>query len=587
MMAAVGKNLVGPDSVVLVSGGGRGITARCVVELARRVACKFILLGRTPPGEPLPDWATSTRGEPELKKIILENMKASGESPTPQKIQKAYKNLVTRREVEETLAAIRQAGGQAEYVSVDITNAAELKEKLAAPVARLGKITGIIHGAGNLADKRIEKKTMQDFETVFSAKVDGLENLLHVTPVSQLDFLVLFSSVVGVYGNIGQADYAIANEILNKTALLLKQHYPNCHVVSIDWGPWEAGMVTPELKKAFEERGVEVIPVEVGARMLVRELMPQEAPLAQVVMGKFPSISPETLQPELKQYQIHRKISLESNPFLLDHRIGEKPVLPATCAATWIVNAAEQLYPGYKFLNLRNYRVLKGIVFDDNSVNEYILELKETVKSPDGQVDFDALIWSTNNRGRQVFHYSAGISLVANLPETPVLPLPDISDPGDLEMDGQDLYQDGTLFHGPSFQGVERVLHISRDRLVMQLCLPRVEDRIQGQFPVQNKSNPYIYDAIVQILLIWTQVYQKAPCLPSSLERMEQYENIPFGEACLVSMQIRSCTDLAVVGDIMAQSPDGKVYVKFHGLLGTVSPLLNRLIGARNPVEIK
>jgi acyl transferase domain-containing protein len=70
-----------------------------------------------------------------------------------------------------------------------------------------------------------------------------------VYPVTQLHFLVLFSSIVGFYGNIGQSDYAIANEILNKSAHRIKNQYPNLHVISIDWGPWEAGMVTPELKK--------------------------------------------------------------------------------------------------------------------------------------------------------------------------------------------------------------------------------------------------------------------------------------------------------------------------------------------------
>ena len=64
------KNLVGPASVVLVSGGARGITARCVVELAGRAKCKFILLGRTPASEPLPEWAAGTADEAGLKKLI-------------------------------------------------------------------------------------------------------------------------------------------------------------------------------------------------------------------------------------------------------------------------------------------------------------------------------------------------------------------------------------------------------------------------------------------------------------------------------------------------------------------------------------
>ncbi len=582
------KNLIGPSSVVLVSGGARGITAQCVIRLAQRAHCKFILLGRTAIDQPLPDWARTLLEEPELKRRIMEHLKASGEVPTPQKIQKMFRSIVTHLEVEGTLDSVRRAGGQADYVSVDITDRQSLTEKLAEPVRRLGQVTGIIHGAGNLADKRIEKKSIQDFESVFSPKVDGLENLLQVAPATQLDFLVLFSSVVSVFGNVGQADYAIANEVLNKTALLLQRHNPNCRVISINWGPWEAGMVTPELKKAFESRGIDVIPVDVGARMLVQELMPKEESQVQVVVGSMPQMPPEPLQPELKQYIIHRKVRLESNPFLFDHQIGEKPVLPATCAATWVVNACEQLYPGYNFFSISNYKVLKGIVFDDSLADEYVLDLKETAKTHAGEIDFSALIYSKNKNGRTAYHYTANVRLVAALANAPVEKLPIVkSTPGEAEMVGQELYQNGILFHGPAFQGVEKVLDISRQRLVMQLCLPKVDEHFQGQFPVQNKNNPYIYDAIVQILLIWTQTYHQAPCLPSSLVKMEQYRNIPFEQPCLVTMEIQSSSETAVVGNIIAQDPQGQVYVRFTELEGTISPLLKRLVKAHKKSEVK
>ncbi len=582
------KNLIGPSSVVLVSGGARGITAQCVIRLAQRAHSKFILLGRTDVHKALPEWAGAGVDESELKRRIMVYLKDSGENPTPQKIQKMYRNITAQREVEDTLEAVRKAGGQAEYVSVDITDQQALVDKLVEPVSRLGKVTGIIHGAGNLADKRIEKKSVQDFESVFSPKVDGLENLLCVAPATQLDFLVLFSSVVGVFGNIGQADYAIANEVLNKTALLLQRHNPNCRVISINWGPWEAGMVTPELKKAFEERGIDVIPVEAGARMLVHELMPKGEGQVQVVVGNLPQLPPEPLQPELKQYIIHRKVRLESNPFLFDHQIGEKPVLPATCAATWVVNACEQLYPGYNFFSISDYKVLKGIVFDDSLAEEYVLELKETAKTQAGEIDFGALIYSKNKKGRTTFHYTANVRLVARLETAPVEKLPKVDlSPEEEEIIGQDLYSNGILFHGPAFQGVEKVLQINKKRLVMQLCLPKVDESLQGQFPVQNKNNPYIYDAIVQILLIWTQMYYNAPCLPSSLVKMEQYRNIPFAEPCLVTMEIQSSSDTAVVGNITAQDPEGKVYVRFTELEGTISPLLKRYIKAHNQTEAK
>lgn len=472
-------------------------------------------------------------------------------------------------------------GAYAEYIPVDITNGAELQEKLAEPIHRLGPVTGVIHGAGTLADKLIEKKSVSDYESVFSTKIDGLENLLFTVPVSQLDFLVLFSSIVGFYGNVGQADYAMANEILNKTAHYIKRKYPSCHVVSIGWGPWDSGMVTPELKRAFEERNVHVIPAEVGANILVNELMPAETEPVQVLVGNSPPRPTEGLGQELRTYEIRRKLSLDANPFLNDHRIGEHAVLPATCAATWIASACEQLYPGLTFFSVEDYKVLKGIVFDENLSDEYVLDLKEIAKSPEGDVVFDALVWSINPKGKRLYHYSLRATLVSQPRIAPQVPfIEPVMDPGEMPILGTELYKNGTLFHGPAFQGVERVLHVSPGMLTMQCVLPKLDDRLQGQFPVQT-GNPFIYDAIVQAMLIWAQRYYQAPCLPSYLAKLEQYKAIPFGVPVLVTMQIASKNETSVVGNLTVQDTNGETYVHITGLRGTISPRLNNLIGVR------
>jgi NAD(P)-dependent dehydrogenase (short-subunit alcohol dehydrogenase family) len=575
------KNLLNSKSVVLVSGGGRGITAQCVVRLAERAKCNFILLGRTVLDGALPAWAEQTHAEAEIKRKIMEEMLAKGEKPLPVKVEKTYKGILARKEIRGTLAAVQQAGGHAEYVSVDITDAQAVREKLAEPVFRLGPVTGIIHGAGNLADKLIEKKTLQDFETVYSPKVTGLQSLLANVPARQLDFLVLFSSIVGFFGNVGQTDYAIANEILNKSAHLLQRKNPNCRVISINWGPWEAGMVTPELKRAFEERGVEIIPVESGARILLNELLPQDEPSIQVVVGSPPALPGEALNPELKQYQIRRKLTLEANPFLYDHQIGEHAVLPATCAATWLVHSIEQLYPGYFFVDLSNYRVLKGIVFNDSLAAEYVMDVKETAKTPAGEIDFKALIWSKNPRGRMIYHYTIEVRLAKTVPPPPVLPFPVVD--GCEAISGRQLYENGTLFHGPSFQGVRRVLHVSLGELKMECILPKVAASVQGQFPVIT-GNPFVYDTIVQSVLIWAQYIYHAPCLPSRVDRFEQFKAIPFETPVIVHMQVVTQSETSVLTNVTVQDETGAVCVRITNLEGTISPQLNRLIGVKTPV---
>jgi NAD(P)-dependent dehydrogenase (short-subunit alcohol dehydrogenase family) len=272
------------STVFVVSGGARGITAQCTIRLAREYRCRWILLGRSPLIDPEPDWAIGFEREADLKKQIMRSLAEQGEKPTPLAVQKSYKKISASREIRHTLKMLEEVGSQAEYLNVDITDITTLQPQLVAATERLGPVTGIIHGAGNLADKLIEKKTSEDFETVYAAKVTGLENLLTCIPPKQLDYLVLFSSVAGFYGNAGQTDYAIANEILNKSAHLIKQKYPGCHVVSINWGPWDSGMVTPELKKIFAERQIEVIPIEVGAQLLVEELQDCHRETVQVVM---------------------------------------------------------------------------------------------------------------------------------------------------------------------------------------------------------------------------------------------------------------------------------------------------------------
>jgi NAD(P)-dependent dehydrogenase (short-subunit alcohol dehydrogenase family) len=581
----VGKKLVTPNSVILVSGGARGITAKCVIKLAQYVPCKFILIGRTPIDEIQPDWVQNCPDDAELKRRIMTQLNLQGQKPNPQTIDKQFRKFRAQQEVEANLRVIRQAGAEVEYVNVDITSdIGTLQDHLAEPIRRMGKVSGLIHGAGTLADRRIEKKTAQDFEDVFSPKVYGLQNLLKVAPPNQLDFLILFSSVAGFFGNVGQADYAMANEVLNKAAFQIKREHSACHVVSINWGPWDSGMVTPELKRVFAEHNVTVIPSDAGTELLVKEIIGfdqvNNQPV-QIVVGAIPSRPVSDLNSEFHHFEIRRHLSLDANPFLRDHQIGSHPVLPATCAASWVASSCEQLYPGFTFHLIEDFKVLKGIVFDKNLAQEHILDLKEIEKTPGEKVKFSGLIWSLNKNGRPLYHYSLNVTLLRDVPHAPIhnIPSPLITD-GQESIQGEKLYQDGTLFHGPSFQGVQRVINLGDDHLIMECMLPPISPEQQGQFPLQT-SNPFVYDAIVQSLLIWSQHYYQLPCLPSHLIQMDQYKAIPFGQQCMVDMKIISHNETAIVADIWVTNAQGEVYVKFHGLQGTVSPILKKFIGER------
>lgn len=567
--------MINSTSVFVVSGGGRGIAAQCIIKLTQHYQCKSILLGRSSATSVEPNWARDCFDEAELKKRIVQDFLSQGEKPTPMTVQKVWNDIVSRREIAKTLQAIEQAGGQTEYLSVDITNLSHLQTELAAATKRLGSITGIVHGAGNLADKLIEKKTEQDFEKVYAAKVKGLENLLHCISADRINYLVLFSSVAGFFGSAGQTDYAIANEILNKSAHLIKRHHPKCHVVAINWGPWDSGMVTPELKKALINRNIKVIPIELGTEMLLEELTALEQP-AQIIISSPIPVKAAALSSNLQTYRIRRKLTLEANPFLEHHCIGNYPVLPSTCAASWMINACERLYSGFKFFCMEDFKVLKGIVFDRTQPDEFVVDIKEIVKKS-FEVVFEVLVWSEKSN-KQInlhhqrhvkfsaqLHYSSQVKIQQKIPDTPSYYDGGFNKKQENRIAGHLLYQNRTLFHGPCFQGIDWVLNLNSNKLTAQCTSTQGTERQHGQFPIET-FNPYIADVLCQTILIWLKNFSYAPSLLLGIQKIEQFKKIEFEDKYYVSMDIKSLTENTVVANVTAHDAQEEIYLKLSNV---------------------
>lgn len=256
-------------------------------------------------------------------------------------------------------------------------------------------------------------------------------------------------------------------------------------------------MVSLELKRAFAERNIKTIPVDAGTQMLVEELAPDNHEV-QVVIGS-PLQPPATkVDHHTQTYQIQRHLSLAANPFLHDHVIMDRPVLPATCAIAWIANTCEQLYPGYTFFNCHNFKVLKGIIFDANLADKYILDLTKKAANNFQNIDFDAKIWSKNKNGKVRYHFNAKLNLTSQKNDTPQYNSFDLSSSNPNLSQQKPLYQTGakSLFHGACFQGVKKVLNVDKNKLTAECYLTSIETAEQGQFPIQT-FNPYIVDVKV------------------------------------------------------------------------------------------
>jgi len=579
-MVKENTTLLNENAVLLISGGAKGITSQCAVKIAKTARCRFILIGRSSILDPEPEYAKNSESSEELQENALEFYKEKKKKITPKVLQQEIKNILSSREISSTLHKIEEYGGEVIYISSDVTDEKSLIPQVHSAIKKLGQITGVIHGAGNLADKLIENKSSKDFDLVVNTKIKGLENIIQAINPEKLKFLVLFSSVAGFFGNIGQSDYAIANEILNKSAYIIKKSLPDCHVVSINWGPWDSGMVSPELKKVFKERNIQLISTEFGVETLIKELTSKKHDASQIVIG-----SPINMGIELKSFEssvisVRRQLSLKNNPFLKDHTIGSMAVLPATCGSSWLANTCESLNPGFSFYHMEDFKILKGITFDNES-HDYETELKLLLETDDDKRIYEATITSQKGNGRKVFHYNGKVFLTKKMPIPPShQPVRELNLDSSKFKKGSDFYQNGTLFHGPSFQGIQEVLLLTENKVITQVSLPQMDPLNQGQFLSQT-INPYINDAIVQNLLIWTQEFYDAPCLPSRLHQWDQYQMVPFGMPVWVILNIKSHNEHAVVGDMLVQDEEGVEFFRFTGLEGTISKHLKRMIGRK------
>jgi len=275
-----------PNDTLLVTGGGRGITASCAIHLAKASRCGFILLGRTDLSIDV-SWAKGERDQMTLKRLALAKFKEENPdiTPKPSEIDQLVKAVLHHAEIMDTLNAIKAVGGRAVYASADVRDAKGLQEVVKKYERELGTITGVIHGAGSIADKKIQRKTTADFDHVFGSKIEGLDACLKALDTSKLKHFIIFSSIAGYFGNAGQSDYSMANEVMNKFAFYFNRHQPSCQTVSINWGPWDGGsMVNESIRNAIKGTELSLIPTEIGAEYFIQQFFAQNNP-SQIVIN--------------------------------------------------------------------------------------------------------------------------------------------------------------------------------------------------------------------------------------------------------------------------------------------------------------
>jgi enediyne polyketide synthase len=294
---------VGPEDVLLVTGGGKGIAAECALAFARETGVKLALIGRSDPK--------------------------------------------SDKELANNFARFAAAGVRSGYVRADVTDAEAVRTAVAEIKRNLGPVTAILHGAGVNTPQLIGALDEAAFRRTVLPKISGARNLLAAVDAKKLRLFVTFGSIIAHTGLPGEADYATANEWLAVLTREFQTQHPRCRCLALEWSVWSGAGMGERLGRVetLAQHGITPITVDEGVRIFC-DLLRQPTPaVSLVVAGRFGE--PPTLkmfEPELPlrrflerkrvfypgvELIVDAELSLRADPYLADHVVQKQPLLPA------------------------------------------------------------------------------------------------------------------------------------------------------------------------------------------------------------------------------------------------------------------
>jgi acyl transferase domain-containing protein/surfactin synthase thioesterase subunit len=236
--------------VYLITGGASGLGAHLAAELAQRARARLVLVGRRP------------------------------EDAT----------------IAATLERLRDHGAEVVYESVDVAGPGEADALVARSIARFGALNGVIHGAGVLRDSRLVNAAPAEIAAVLAPKLEGTVALDRATAGLPLDLFVLFSSISGMIGNLGQAAYTYANRFLDAFAVAraaqVRAGTRQGRTLSIAWPLWRDGsMRVDATTEAYLARTLGMRPLETGDGVrFFFDALGFDAPVLGVMAGDIATI---------------------------------------------------------------------------------------------------------------------------------------------------------------------------------------------------------------------------------------------------------------------------------------------------------
>jgi acyl transferase domain-containing protein/NAD(P)-dependent dehydrogenase (short-subunit alcohol dehydrogenase family) len=360
------------DSVVIATGGARGVTAVLVEELLRRFGCRVIALGRT-------DTSSTPEAVREMNEQDFQNYEAQfyreelarGTGRKMPELKRLYRAYRAANEVCQVTKRMQAISGKYEYKSVDITSESDIDEVVAAAYRNYGRVDLVLHGAGIQVSSAITKKSLSDFRNIIATKLGGLSYLYKACrkygAARPVHFHIL-TSVFSYMGNDGQPDYGAANEAMSRIADCMNSPHGGPYWSAMAWLGWAGiGMTRDsEFAALAASRRLRGVTKEEGQQIFAEIMKGKPTTPVNVLLAdgeiQYYKVAIQTPQQALespvssssttrRDFQVtEREISVEGIPYLLNHLVDGVPTLPGAYIISIVGEAAQQLRPELKIV---------------------------------------------------------------------------------------------------------------------------------------------------------------------------------------------------------------------------------------------
>jgi acyl transferase domain-containing protein/NAD(P)-dependent dehydrogenase (short-subunit alcohol dehydrogenase family)/acyl carrier protein len=583
--------VLGKDTVFLITGAAGSIVSAITADLAASSGGIFHLLDLAPEPDPEdPDLRRFATDKESLKRDLFERLKTRGIRATPAIVEKEMAALERSHAALSAINAIRDAGGAAHYHRVNLLDAGAVAAVMKAVAGKSGRIDVLVHAAGLEVSHLLPDKNPDEFDLVFDVKAGGWFNLLSNLGAMPLGAAVVFSSVAGRFGNMGQTDYSSANDLLCKCISNLRITRPQTRGIAIDWTAWEGiGMASRgSIPTIMKQAGIDMLPPAAGIPMVRRELTAGGTSGEVVIAGRLGMMMKDhdesggldttsggplaavlarsgVMVGRVVRLGVYDGLTIETTldpakqPFLFDHQINGTPVLPGVMGVEAMAEAARLLFPERHVTSIEDVNFHSPFKFYRGQPRAVVLQAEFMVEGSDIIANC-RLLGSRTLHGQSEpevsTHFTARVRLTVEPGERMtggIAPVP----PDGKCVESGDLYR--LYFHGPAYQVVEKSYRVGEEVIgLLAANLPanhEPEDR-------PTLVSPRLIELCFQTAGIWELAAQSRMGLPHHVDRVCIFDSPERAHGRLRSLVSQSAKDGF---DARVVDEKGHLYVTVQG----------------------